>query len=54
MINPKQRFLLEVHRTHKRQILKPLAVFEPAITAKQQPDAHVLESAATGIWDRQT
>ena len=40
---------LEGYRTHKRQIFKPLAGLEPAITSKEQPETHALDSAATGI-----
>jgi hypothetical protein len=49
MISPTHRPLLDAYRTRKRQIFKPLAGFEPEITAKQHPEIHALNSAATGI-----
>jgi hypothetical protein len=49
MISPTHRPLLDAYRTNKRQIFKPLGGFEPAITAKQQPETHALNIAETGI-----
>jgi hypothetical protein len=43
---------LTTHNTHKRQASMPPALFEPAISASERPQTHVLDRAATviGTW----
>ena len=40
---------LTTHNTHKRQTFLPPAGFEPTIPAKERPQTHALDGAATGI-----
>jgi len=41
-------FYLTTHNTHNRQTSKPLAGFEPTISAGERPQTYALERAATG------
>jgi hypothetical protein len=40
---------LTTQNTHKKETSMPPAGFEPAIRAREQPQTHVLDRAATGI-----
>ena len=39
---------LTTHNTHSRQISMPSVAFEPAVSAGERPQTHVLDRAAKG------
>jgi hypothetical protein len=48
-VGSRRDLYLTKHNTHKRQTTMPPAEFEPAIAARERPQAHALDSAATGF-----
>jgi hypothetical protein len=45
-------FYLTTHNTHKRKTFMPSAGFEPTIPARERPQTHALDTAATGIGNK--
>jgi len=49
VISPTQRLYLTTHNTHKIKISMPTARFEPAISASERSQTHILDCVAIAI-----
>jgi len=52
--NHRRDLYLTTHNSRKIQITMPLAWFEPAISASEQPQTHALDCTAMRTWEHNT